>query len=394
MTKDTPFASKTARGASLTTASFKSFVRPLEAKDLEEVARLFLLRFRQKGAERNAPAIERIGQYMKELYLDGLNCEDGPESLVYVNARGELGAFVGVVNTTFLIDGKPIRTAEQGALMSSPEAGNESGVLRILRELARRPFELLFTDTANRSSLAIGQALKYRVLSPQSLEWVYAFNPAAMVLHNISKRWPMTPKAALQPLAKAADVALKRALRKKQIRAEIDQSQDVEVDPVTFATLAPMFLSQYRLRPEWSAREFAWLANQASSQKGGSPLHLRQVSNSSGETIGCYAFYGEKGGVAQVLHVGAKSKAWSTLLAHILNTTEALGCIGAHGSSQEALMPVLYAFPGMFFYYAGGVLAFSNRPQVLSAIEERSVFLGGFAGDRWTRFSTDGFGVR
>ncbi len=46
----------------------------------------------------------------------------------------------------------------------------------------------------------------------------------------------------------------------------------------------------------------------------------------------------------------------------------------------------------MFFYYAGGLLAFSDRPDVRQAVENGEAFLGGFAGDRWTELASDSFG--
>ena len=48
----------------------------------------------------------------------------------------------------------------------------------------------------------------------------------------------------------------------------------------------------------------------------------------------------------------------------------------------------------MFFYYAAAntIGLFRNRPDVLSAVENGEAFVGGFAGDRWTRLATDEFG--
>jgi hypothetical protein len=51
-----------------------------------------------------------------------------------------------------------------------------------------------------------------------------------------------------------------------------------------------------------------------------------------------------------------------------------------------------YAVRGVFFYYAGGMLMYSNRPEIRQAIESGEAYLGGFAGDRWTQLASDSFG--
>jgi hypothetical protein len=46
----------------------------------------------------------------------------------------------------------------------------------------------------------------------------------------------------------------------------------------------------------------------------------------------------------------------------------------------------------VFFYYAGGTLMFTNRPDIRRAVEAGEALLGGFAGDRWTELASDKFG--
>jgi hypothetical protein len=69
-----------------------------------------------------------------------------------------------------------------------------------------------------------------------------------------------------------------------------------------------------------------------------------------------------------------------------------MGCIGAHGAMRKEMMPHVYLIRGMFFYYAAATMVHSNRADVLSAVEDGAAFIGGFAGDRWTRLATDEFG--
>ena len=56
------------------------------------------------------------------------------------------------------------------------------------------------------------------------------------------------------------------------------------------------------------------------------------------------------------------------------------------------MMAHAYAVRGVFFYYAGGTLVYSRRPEIQRGVEAGEAFLGGFAGDRWTRLASDAFG--
>ena len=56
-------------------------------------------------------------------------------------------------------------------------------------------------------------------------------------------------------------------------------------------------------------------------------------------------------------------------------------------------MPHIHSFPGMFLYNAGGLMVYSNRADVAERIANGELFVGGLAGDRWTRLATDQFGL-
>jgi hypothetical protein len=234
--------------------------------------------------------------------------------------------------------------------------------------------------------------LKYRVMSPESLEWAFVFEPAAVLLHKLRQRWPMMAPGILQPFARAADMTAKRVLRKHTQRSTLAGWSDAEIDASTFVELAPRFLDRFRLRPEWSPRELGWLTQQAGQRRSAGRLHFRVVRDSSDDPVGCYAFYGKKGGVARVIHAAATNKGWEGLTGHILDTAESMGCIGAHGAMRKEMMPHVYSIRGMFFYYAAATMVHSNRADVLGAVEDGAAFIGGFAGDRWTRLATDEFG--
>ncbi len=372
--------------------SARSLVRPLEERDLEFVARLFLARFRKRSAPKDSRARDDLVSYMRQLYLKGPDGAAGTASLIQIDSHGDVGAFIGVIPMTFQLNGDPLKVGISGALMAS-ESANSLAAIQLLRELHRQRLDMIFTDSANASSMAIGAAMKYKTLPSGGLEWAHIFQPAAVVLHKLAGRMPGIAQSLLRPFAAAADFVAVPALNKRFPRSRASAWTDAPIGETEFVDIAPRFLEDTPLRPTWSPPELNWLVKQAALRRSAGPLNFRIVRAASGEAVGCYAFYGERGGVARVIHTGAARNGWSALLAKVLETTEAMGCIGVHGAARKDLLPLVHPFPGMFLYNAGGVMIFSHRADVAECIAKDELFVGGLAGDRWTRLATDRFGL-
>ncbi len=84
--------------------------------------------------------------------------------------------------------------------------------------------------------------------------------------------------------------------------------------------------------------------------------------------------------------------AWGRMFDKMLESAREAGCIAIHGALRRPLTSHVYATRGAFCYYAHGTLIYSHRPEIRRAIEAGEAFLGGFAGDRWTRLASDVFG--
>ena len=365
-------------------------VRPLCEDDLEAVADLFLRRFR--AGRPSAAAAAEVAACMKALYLDYPGRVGDADALVAIDGAGALAAFCGGVRTRFLFDGQPASACVTGALMASPAPGHALAAVQILRESRRLDYDLIVTDSANRASLAMCQTMGYRVVSPDSLEWAAVFDPASLALHKIRQRLGAPWLGALKPLARLADVAAGAALRAAEGGAKRSEWRDQEVDDETYVDIAPRFLAPFRLRPDFTRQDWLWHIGMARRRQAAGPLHLQIVYDGVGEAVGAYAAFGAKGEVARIVNANAAPHAWGKLFDKMRDTARARGCIGAHGPLKGPMMAHAFAVRGVFFYYAGGMLMYSNRPEVRRAVASGEAFLGGFAGDRWTQLASDRFG--
>ena len=365
-------------------------VRPMTEDDLDAVAELFLQRFRAE--RRPAGAKAEIAACMKALYLEHPGRVGDADALVAIDGAGALAAFCGGARTRFLFEGRPASVCVTGTLMASSAPGHALAAVQILRESRKLDYDLIVTDSANRASLAMCQAMGYRVVSPDSLEWAAVFDPSSVALHKIRQRLGAPWLGALKPLTRLVDFAAAAALRAAEGAPKRTDWRDEEVDAETYADIAPRFLTPFRLRPDFTREELLWHIGMAQRRRSAGPLHLQIVYDGAGAAVGAYAAFGGKGDVARVINAVAAQHAWGKLFDKMRETARARGCIGAHGPLRPAMMAHAYAVRGVFFYYAGGMLMYSTRPDVKRALESGEAFLGGFAGDRWTQLASDSFG--
>ena len=365
-------------------------VRPLVEDDLESVADLFLQRFRKR--RRTPRARAEIADCMKTLYLEHPNRVGDADALVSVDGEGRVAAFVGAHRTRFVLDGRPLDVGVTGTLMASPDPRHAFAAVQLLRETRKVDVDFIVTDSANRASLAVCQALNYFPVSPDSLEWMCVFEPASLALQKLRDRAALPGLSALRPFARALDLAAAAALRRLTPPARRSDWRDEEADDDAYIAAVAGLGGGFRLRPDLGDREFRWLIARARERRSAGPLHLRVLYDPAGAIVGAYAAYGGRGESARVFHCLAAPNAWGRLFDAMRESARERGCIAAHGPLKAPMMAHAYAVRGVVFYYAGGMLVYTNRPDVRSVIERGEAILGGFAGDRWTRLASDNFG--
>ncbi len=378
--------------AMVAAASRNGRVRPFERADLEPVARLFLGRFRRRGRTLDARAVADVAEYMDRLYLQGPYAGDGLDALVQTDRQGEIGGFLGLLKTRYVLDGEVLKACIISTLMSAEGAGHEPAGPQLLRAVNGAGFDMQLTDSANRTSLAFARPLKYQLLAFDSLDWVRAFKPATMLVDRMHRAWPHRPLQLMMPLAGATDALIGRALKAPPDRHRTAHVVAETIDATAFVELAPRFLAAFRLRPVWPAQEVAWLVAHAAEKQANGPLHFALLRDAAGAPVGCYAFHGAPGRVALVLHLFAADARLGLVLDHLMNAAAALGCSGVAGQARNGLMPHLYRYPGLMLRYGGGTMVRAARKDVMAAVRAEDVFIGGLVGDRWTRLSADSFG--
>jgi len=366
-------------------------VRPLEERDLERVAEIFLKTFRRGQATRKGEANRALIDYMRGLYLSGPAFAPGGGSLVHVDAGGTVTGFLGGLQSSFHLDGERLTARALSAYMVDEAANDPIAGVALMRAYFKGPHDFYFSDTANPLSFGIARLFGCEVMTAHSLEWVRIFRPAGLALRKAASRWPLLPAALFRPPVLLADRIARRLMPKSPAKLAPADPVDAAVSREEMVTLLPKFAARYRLRPAWPREELTWYLEQAAMKRGNGPLQYRVVREESGADIGCYLFYGETDGVVQVVQILAGEGRLGTVVTSLMRTVEAMGCVAVRGQASPELLKELYADPAIFYHCVGAAMLRSRRADVLAAMREEAMLTGGLFGDRWTRLASDRF---
>jgi hypothetical protein len=386
-TSDEPPATVSARERRSTS---RGFVRPLERRDLEPIADIFLRVFRGiDRVERRRAATPAVVAHLEELYLDCPWYDRDRGSLVHVDAEGTLDGFLGSIQLPMTLDGTALTASAMGTFMVAEPKRGSGAAVELLRGHVGNGLDIHFTDTANRISLGFRQGMKFELLPMHSLEWVVALKPARLMAQRAARRWRVLPARLFDRMARPLDAPIRRMIGgEPQVRR---QATVRAASPAEFTTWATARVGERRLRPDWTPERLEWLLDRASRRTGNGPLQAKAAVDAEGRTLGQWLVYAEPGSIASVLQVFARPDHERTVLEALIRDLDDSDCLAVRGTTEPCLMEALYTVPGVIFHHKGATALRSRHPEVIAAARAGDLSIGGLTGESWTRFVSDRF---
>jgi hypothetical protein len=205
---------------------------------------------------------------------------------------------------------------------------------------------------------------------------------------RLERRLPGRKRLGLPTLMRPFDAAIHRIC--SRIRPQ--ETPDLKVSDMpleTFLDVAPRLIRHYAVRPLWSRDELAWLVGMASRNTWHGPLRLRAIRDKAGDIVGCFVYYDAPGRSATVLNLLAE-KGWeSKVFAAMLHDLDRAGCTDAAGRALPALMEGLADQSMLSLRHKAFVCVITKHPDIINAAERGDIYLGGLAGESWSRLMTD-----
>lgn len=358
-------------------------VRPMRLDDIQTVSNLFFRVFRNG---RGTPSPEFRDYFTRAFF----SCPSyAPEigSVVHENAEGQVDSALSVVPMQFSANGRILTGRLLCAFMEDPAATSKSAA-QIVLTVRPRLQDFCFTDSAAPISADHTRAVGGQVLNVQSLEWRRLFRPARFAAARAARRLGDRASRRVSALASPVDAGLRRVMGSLK-PTRYDGAGVYLLERERFLTLAPRMASRFAVHPVWAPDELGWLLDMAAEKTSCGPLQLRAVRTDVGRTIGCFVYYGQPGGTAQVLNILTEPGGEQMTVAHMLSHLDAEGFTGAHGMAQPFLMNALLRQRKMVFRYRGYFAISTKHGDIRDAIAKGDIYIGGLAGESWSRLISD-----
>lgn len=361
--------------------SRKGAVRPLRPSDLPAVAWLFLKIFR--GADK--PADPELQDYLRALNLESPSYDETLGTQVYEQRDGRIRSVLLAVPMRFVGCGTILPGRLLGVFMTDAEA---AGAAQLILALRPRRADFAFCDSASPTSRDHLLAIGGKPIPVQNLEWARSFRPVGAMAGRVAERFLRGKRLGLPVLALPIDSLLRRLLP-EQGAAEPGAASVVEMPVSTFLVHAPRLIAHYAVRPLWAEEELSWLVSLAAQNTRLGAFSIRSVVDRSGAIIGCFVYYAAPGRTAHVLNIlslpGRESIVLSAMFRHLDDT----GHVEARGRAQSALMAGLSLQRWLVFRHRAFAFVLTRLPEINDAVARGDVYVGGLAGEDWSRLLTD-----
>ena len=358
-------------------------VRPMLDTDMPAVGRLFLDIFRGTTGEASPDLVA----YLEALAFGSPSYDPAGGSLVFFEPDGSISSAFIAVPIRFVACDKAITGRLMCAFMTrSAQTAAGAGALGLTLRAKLQQFA--FTDTAALASLRHWRAFGGHSVTPHNLEWTRRFRPAGAMLGRLSRRLLGGRSRGLARLAAPLD----RLIRSKGCGMAARRVPQLSVEHMTdesFLDLAPAFVARYAIRPEWSRAELSWLLAMARQNCVAGRFAIDAVKDAVGRIIGCYVYYADGLRNADVLNVLALQGREADVLAAMFDAFDRRGFQEASGRAQPALMEGLVDQPLLTFRHKAFVCFSTRHADIVDAIRRGDVYIGGLAGEGWSRLMSD-----
>jgi len=361
----------------------KGAVRLMQLADVPAVARLFLKIFR--GVDK--PAGPDLEEYLRTLVLESPSYSEAMGTRLYEQQDGRIRSALLTVPMRFVACGNVVPGRLLGVFMT--DANKEAvGAAELILALRPRGANFGFCDSASPTSCNHLLAIGGKPIPLQSLEWLRSFRPMSALVGRLAERVLRRRDPGFAALMRPVDVLLRRLVNGTDVQEPSGLSV-TEMSVEAFLKHAPLLIAHYAVRPLWSEDELAWLVSLAARNTQLGAFTIQAVEDRAGAVIGCFVYYAAPGRIAQVLNIlslpGREIAVLDAMFRHLDHT----GHVEARGRAQLALMRGLALQRWLVFRHMAFAVAVTRSQDVSDAVARGDVYIGGLAGEDWSRLMHD-----
>ncbi|WP_139973356.1 MULTISPECIES: hypothetical protein [Brucella/Ochrobactrum group] len=356
-------------------------VRAMHIDDIPAVRTLFQRVFRPHSKSCD----KTFDQYFQKFFFENPHYDPAIGSVVHEDEHGEIDSAISVLPIPYRVNGQSIMGRLLCAFMMKPEM-SPRGAAELT--LTLRPSEkiLNFTDSAAPVSLKHSEAIGGITLSTHGLGWTRVFQAASYVASYVAERRPILGGWATSSMGRMLNPLFPVPMIKRAAKPRVNVKEIAQDEAIS---LVPGYLQSYSAHPAWTESDINWLFLMASDNQAAGTLRFCVVNDHTGNPSGFFCYYVRANGIAEVLNIlvkaGMEKHAVDAMLLHLQDE----GHIAAQGRVDPRYLNALSQQSIMFFRLKANVCVATANTEMLNAVQRNDIFIGGLAGESWSRLSTD-----
>jgi len=360
-------------------------IRPMTVDDIPQVGRLFYKTFRNRASNSS----NAFNDYFQQLFFGSPIYQQQYGSIVHETSAGHISSVVSAVPMQYMVDGAIITARLLCAFMTDPDMPCH-GAAELALTMRPRNQDLCFTDSASPASAGAFKAARAALLPVHGLDWCRVFQPAGFFARSAASRSTLGRHAARLPIARPVDHIIRRMIPGLHVEPGAGM-HDEDMAPELFVATVQDFLSDYPVRPVWSGPELNWILDVARLNASLGDLNIRSVWDQNAELIGCFVYFGRPGMIAQVMNIFSQKGKDALVINRMMYHLEQAGLVAARGHVQPRQLDALSRQRAMYYKHRAHTCVSTRHASVLNAIDRNDMYIGGLAGESWSRLVSDFF---
>jgi hypothetical protein len=344
-------------------------IRPFSEHDLPEVTSLYEREIRS-GSETPPPG---LADYFRRTFLEHPWVDPEIPSLVFESSPGRVAGFLGSHVRRFRFDGRAIRLACSGQLVTAPEVRHEAAGAFLLRAYLAGAQDLTITDGANEPARLLWERLGGETLHVPSIDWIRVFGPIAVGFEYATRNRAPRAARAFAPVLGA------RLWRRRRPRPP---GKVEELTPEGLVEHGKALGAAFRLRPDYDVAFAEWLFRELAAVRSRGDVLRSLVRADDGRVLGWYVAFVRKGAVCDAIQVAATDRVVDVVLDHLFREAAERGASAVRGRLERRLLPAL-SVRARFLRYAGGALAHSRSAEIMRVVRSSNSLLTRMDGEWW-----------
>jgi hypothetical protein len=356
-----------------------SVIRPLQRDDLPQVASLFEL-IARSGSPTSSPGLIN---YFERTLLDHPWADPEIPSLVYIDSQGKLTGFIGSHVRRLSLEGKPVRMACSGQLMSHPGVRNRAVGALLLRRFFAGSQDLTMTDGATEATRRMWRGLGGSVGHLSSISWVRPFDLRSAGEQALERFGMGTWRPVARPALSIAQAVANR-IPAISLRVKDPLTRAEDLTPQSLLEHLPSISQHWRLHPDYDKQFLTWLFHEMAEVRSRGELVKRLILDQEDRVLGWYVAYLQRKGLSQVMQIAAKERDAAAVLDHLFHDAQSAGAAALAGQFEPSLFEALsQRWRRCFLHLSGNFLVHSRNPEILNPILLGQAMITRMDGERW-----------